>query len=149
MTPPPTAWVESHYSISRSPSRRAFAGLSLGSLLTYEMYLNATTYFTYFGLFSGARGPSSPASAYLDASALAADPDLATRGVYLDFGLYDIAFEDCRALQAALDGVGIPCLARVAPWGSHYWNTWQDALWNFGVTSLWKTVPFGSSSARG
>lgn len=141
-------YVEANYAVSRDPARRAFAGLSLGSLLTYEMYVNATEYFSYFGLFSGARGPGATADEYVSNVTLAANPALAGVGVFLSFGLFDIAFDDTRAFQAALDSLDIGHLQRVVPYGSHYWNTWQDALWNFGVTSLWKSVPFTRDSGR-
>lgn len=141
-------YIEATYAVSRDPARRAFAGLSLGSLLTYEMYVNATEYFGYFGLFSGARGPGAAAGEYVSNVTLAANPALAEVGVFLSFGLFDIAFDDTRAFQAALDALDIGHLQRVVPWGSHYWNTWQDSLWNFGVTSLWKEKPFTRDSAR-
>lgn len=53
-------WVESHFDILSEPSIGAFVGLSLGSVLTYEMYINATSYFDYLGLFSGVLGPGHP-----------------------------------------------------------------------------------------
>ncbi|KAJ4390702.1 hypothetical protein N0V93_004300 [Gnomoniopsis smithogilvyi] len=135
-------FVEATYAVSNSSSRRAFAGLSLGGILTYEMYINATSYFDYFGIFSGALGPTANASQYLNAEQLAANPSLANKGVFVGFGLFDIAFDDCRLLQAALDGLDIQHVSWVAPYGSHFWNTWQNALWLFGVTSMWKDLPF-------
>ncbi|KAJ4413840.1 hypothetical protein N0V82_008282 [Gnomoniopsis sp. IMI 355080] len=142
-------YIEATYSVSNSSSRRAFAGLSLGGILTYEMYINATSYFDYFGIFSGALGPTANASQYISAEQLAADPSLATKGVFVGFGLFDIAFSDCRQLQAALDGLEIQHVSWVAPYGSHFWNTWQGALWNFGVTSLWKDLPFTTATGHG
>lgn len=142
-------YIEATYSVSNSSSRRAFAGLSLGGILTYEMYLNATSYFDYFGIFSGALGPTATASQYLNATQLAANPALAQKGVFVGFGLFDIAFTDCRNLQAALDSLAIQHVSWVAPYGSHYWNTWQNALWLFGVTSLWKDVPFTTATGHG
>ena len=51
-------WIEAHYSVQTIPSGRAFSGLSLGGVLLYEMYRNATDYFDYFGHFSGVAGPN-------------------------------------------------------------------------------------------
>jgi enterochelin esterase-like enzyme len=141
-------WVQANFNVSTDPRKRAFAGLSLGGILTYEMYLNATDYFGYFGLFSGARGPGQIIGSYLNASMVAQSPGLGQKGIFLSAGLYDIAFEDVRGFQSALDEARIGYMARYTPWGSHYWNTWQDALWTFGVTSLWKPTPFTTRTGR-
>ncbi|KAI1845420.1 hypothetical protein JX265_005281 [Neoarthrinium moseri] len=129
-------WVQDHYDVCDEPGCRGFAGLSWGGRLTYEMYINATDYFGYFGLFSPAT--SAP---LLDNGTLAANPALADRGVFVTYGLYDFVFDAGRELQGALDGLGIEYLSRVTPFGSHYWNTWQDALWWFGQKVLWKPLP--------
>ncbi|ETS83052.1 hypothetical protein PFICI_04928 [Pestalotiopsis fici W106-1] len=135
-------WVEEHYNVTTDPAHRAFAGLSLGSLLTYEMYINATDYFSYFGMFSGVLGPGTPADQYINASMVEAKPSYLERGIYTGVGLFDIAFEDVRNLQAAFDTARVPYVGRVVPFGFHYWNTWADCLWNFGHQALWKPLPF-------
>ncbi|EME89733.1 carbohydrate esterase family 1 protein, partial [Pseudocercospora fijiensis CIRAD86] len=134
-------YIESHYHVSTDPGRRAFAGLSLGSALTYEMYINATSYFGYYGLFSGALAPGHPLDDYVNTSMAAQNPALLDRGLTVAYGLFDIAFDDTRLLQEALDGIGSKYVSRVAPFGFHAWNTWQDALWTFGRTTLWKARP--------
>jgi enterochelin esterase-like enzyme len=133
-------FVERTFAVSTTPSERAFAGLSLGGRLTYEMYINATDYFGYFGIFSGATfgGPGS----YVNASMLAANPALRQKGIYTSVGLYDFAFDDIRGLEEALQSNGVPFLGRVVPFGYHAWNTWQDCLWFFGKKALWKGLPF-------
>lgn len=144
-------FIESTYHASSSPDQRAFAGLSLGSELTYEMYINATSNFSYFGHFSGARGPGvsdTDVAGYISSSMVAANPDLASRGVFVGFGNFDIAFSDCRQLQLALELAGVGFLSRFVPWGSHYWNTWQDTLWYFGRLALWKPIPFTAETGR-
>lgn len=135
-------FVEQNFAVSTDPKQRAFAGLSLGSILTYEMYINATDYFSYFGMFSGVRGPGSPASAYLNASMVASNPALLEKGVMSAAGLFDIAFEDTRSLQAALQALQVPFVSRIVPFGFHYWNTWADCLWHFGQKVLWQPLPF-------
>ena len=139
-------WVQSHYNVSRDPSMRAFAGLSLGSVLTYEMYINATGYFDYYGMFSGALGPFATPSAYINSNTTAANPGLIGKGLFTGAGLYDIAFGDVRSLQTALDTLKIPHVSRIAPYGFHYWNTWQDLLWHFGQKALWQSLPFNTST---
>lgn len=142
-------YIEAHYHVSTSPSRRAFAGLSLGSALTYEMYINATSYFGYYGLFSGALLPGHPLSDYVNASMAGANPDLLDRGLTVAYGQYDIAFDDTKLLQEALDAVGLKYVSRVVPYGFHAWNTWQDAFWAFGRTTLWKKRPFTDEVGHG
>ncbi|KXT10877.1 hypothetical protein AC579_8997 [Pseudocercospora musae] len=142
-------YIESHYHVSKNPDRRAFAGLSLGSALTYEMYINATSYFGYFGLFSGAMLPGHPLSDYVNSSMAAENPALLDRGLAVAYGLFDIAFDDTRLLQEALDGIGLKYVSRVAPFGFHAWNTWQDALWTFGRTTLWKPRPLTEKAGHG
>ncbi|KAJ5626759.1 hypothetical protein N7528_004186 [Penicillium herquei] len=146
--------IESTYRVSNDSSGRAFAGLSQGSFLTYEFYINYTSYFGYYGIMSG--GPSTnsendpPAlSGYVNASMAAANPDLLTRGLFLSYGQYDILFTDTRRLQEALDDIGAVYVTRFLPWGFHFWNTWQDAFWHMGRMALWKPIPFTKSTGHG
>jgi len=120
---------------------RGFSGLSLGSILTYEMFINATDYFDYYGLFSGVLGPTATQYAYFNASQLAARPSVLTKGIFTCAGLYDIAFNDVRSLQTAFQALGVPYLSRYAPYGYHYWNTWADCMWRYGQTVLWRPLP--------
>lgn len=136
-------WVEEHYDVCRNASCRAFAGLSMGGVLTYEMFVNATDTFDYFGMFSPATNPP-----YIDAASVAANPGLARKGIMVAYGLYDFVFPQARELQTALDALGIQYINRVTPFGSHYWNTWQDELWWFGRKVLWKPLPFGVKTGR-
>jgi enterochelin esterase-like enzyme len=135
-------YVEVNYDVSTDPAQRAFAGLSLGGLLTFEMYINATDYFDYYGMFSGVLLSSEPATDYINSSIVAAHPSYATKGIYSSAGLYDFAFENVREVQVAFDGAGVPYRGRIVPFGFHYWNTWTDCLWNFGKQVLWKPLPF-------
>ncbi|KAI2618217.1 carbohydrate esterase family 1 protein [Hypoxylon sp. NC1633] len=136
-------WVEEHLEVCDEPACRAFAGLSMGGRLTYEMYVNATDYFDYFGLFSPATD-----SPYVDAAALAANPALAQKGIFVAYGLYDFVFNFGRDVQRALSALNIGYLSRVTPFGGHFWNTWQDELWWFGVKALWKPIPFSALTGR-
>lgn len=140
-------FVERTFAVSRDPQHRAFAGLSLGGALTYEMYINATSYFSYFGLFSGAT--FGQPGTYPTARTVAENPRLKQVGVYTSAGLYDFAFDDVRALGQALQREGIGFRDRVVPFGWHAWNTWQDCLWHFGRVGLWKRVPFEANKVGG
>ncbi|KAI1389593.1 carbohydrate esterase family 1 protein [Hypoxylon trugodes] len=136
-------WVEENLDVCNETSCRAFAGLSWGGRLTYEMYVNATDYFDWFGMFSPAtEGP------YVDNVTLAENPALAKKGVFVAYGLYDLVFDAGKDLQAALDKLGIKTISRISPFGGHYWNTWQDELWWFGVKALWKPFPYTAQTGR-
>lgn len=135
-------YIESTYNVANDSAHRAFAGLSLGSVLTYTFYINATSYFGYYGMFSGALSPGFPQSAYVNATMATENPALLDRGVFVSYGQYDIAFDDTKMLQVALDAIGVKYVSRFVPWGFHAWNTWQDAFWHFGRTTLWKPTPF-------
>ncbi|KAL2115425.1 hypothetical protein VTJ04DRAFT_9680 [Mycothermus thermophilus] len=129
-------FVESHFDVCRNASCRAFAGLSMGGVLAYEMLVNATDTFDYFGLFSPATLPP-----YIGEKDLKKNPALKEKGIFIAYGLYDFVFQWARDLQTALDALEIRYLNRVTPFGSHAWNTWQDELWWFGQKVLWKELP--------
>ncbi|RAK96187.1 alpha/beta hydrolase [Aspergillus ibericus CBS 121593] len=146
--------ISTHYRVSNSSSRRAFAGLSQGSFVTYTFYTNYTSYFGYFGFLSG--GPATndeneapPLTGYVNASMLAQNPDLGTRGLFLSYGQYDILFQDAKRFQEALDDLGIRYVSRFVPFGFHFWNTWQDAIWHLGRAALWKPLPFSGATGHG
>ncbi|KAH9906934.1 carbohydrate esterase family 1 protein [Xylariomycetidae sp. FL2044] len=136
-------WVEANLDVCDEPACRAFAGLSMGGKLAYEMYVNATSYFSYFGLFSAAT--SKP---YIDAASVGRNPRLKEVGVFVAYGLYDFLFDAGRELEGALNSAEVGFVNRITPFGSHYWNTWQDALWWFGIKALWKDLPFNASTGR-
>lgn len=137
-------WVEENIAnVCTEPACRAFAGLSWGGRLTYEMYVNATDSFDYYGMFSPATDTPT-----LSNETLAANPALADKGLFVAYGLYDSVFENGRELQAALSALEIPFVTRITPFGGHYWNTWQDELWWFGVKALWKPKPFTARTGR-
>ncbi|KAK5655770.1 hypothetical protein OQA88_5308 [Cercophora sp. LCS_1] len=128
-------YVESTFSVCQNASCRAFAGLSMGGVLTYEMYVNATDTFDYYGMFSPATN-----APYITREAVVGQPALGKKGIMVAWGLYDFVFNQARDLCTALDGAGVGYVNRVTPFGSHYWNTWQDELWWFGRLVLWKGV---------
>lgn len=146
--------IESNYRVSNESSRRAFAGLSQGSFLTYSFYVNYTSYFGYYGIMSG--GPATKnendapsLSGYVNSSMVASNPDLLTRGIFVSYGQYDILFTDARRLQQALDEIGVVYVTRFVPWGFHFWNNWQDSFWHMGRMALWKPIPFTKSTGHG
>ena len=82
--------VEANFAVSNDSSQRAFCGMSKGASVSYEMYINATECFSYFGQFSGDLGLTiPPLSKYVNTTQLAANPRLGQVGLFLAFGLYD------------------------------------------------------------
>lgn len=141
--------IDASWPVSMDVSKRAFAGLSLGGILTTFVYQNATDLFSYFGIFSGATGPNNTLGTLPTSEDVAANPRLAEVGVFNCFGQYDIAADDMRAFESRLDGIGIKHVTRFQPAGFHTWTTWQDCLWNFGLRGLWQTpVPFSAATGR-
>ncbi|CAK7202867.1 hypothetical protein SEUCBS139899_005594 [Sporothrix eucalyptigena] len=145
--------VDATYRVSNDTSQRAFAGLSEGGFLTYSMYVNYTSLFGYYGFLSGASisdsvtldGPGN----FISANDTAANPDLTTRGIYVSYGQFDKLFQTSKYWQQTLDALDIPYITRFIPWGFHFWNTWQDAIWNFGRSTLWKPLPVTQYTAHG
>ncbi|KAL1836112.1 hypothetical protein VTJ49DRAFT_5557 [Mycothermus thermophilus] len=136
-------FVESTYDVCRNASCRAFAGLSMGGVLTYEMLVNATDRFDYFGLFSPATLPP-----YLSEKDVARNPALRNKGIMVAYGLYDFVFQWARDLQNALDGLGIRHATRVTPFGSHSWSTFQDNFYWYTRMVLWKPLPLDLRARR-
>ncbi|CAK7231996.1 hypothetical protein SCUCBS95973_008111 [Sporothrix curviconia] len=144
--------VQATYRVSNSSSRRAFAGLSEGGTWTYSLYVNYTSYFSYYGFMSGASNGSTAelgAPFFITASDTAANPNLTTRGIYVSYGQYDKLFQTSRYWQQTMDELNIPYISRFIPWGFHFWNNWQDAMWNFGRSTLWKPLPLTQYAAHG
>jgi S-formylglutathione hydrolase FrmB len=141
-------YVETHYAVSRDPASRAFAGLSLGGRLSYELYVNATSYFGYYGMFSGALF-TDLVDDYIGLADVRNNPALADRGLFVGYGQYDAGAANCILLRQALDIAHIRHVGRMAPWGYHAWNTWQDNFWWFGRLVLFKPRPVTDEVGHG
>lgn len=145
--------VQATYRVSNDSSQRAFAGLSEGGFLTYSMYVNHTSYFGYYGFFSGASISDSVSlngtGNFITANDTAANPALLNRSIYVSYGQFDKLFQTSKYWQQTLDSLSIPYVTRFIPWGFHFWNTWQDAVWNFGRSTLWQPLPVNEYTAHG
>ena len=113
-------YVEANYRVTNDSAQKAFAGLSLGSVLTYEMYMNAIEDFGYYGFFSSALSPGHELSDYVKTNDTAQNPALLNRGILVVYGQFDIAFDDTKLLQQAFDSIGVKNVNRFVPWGSHF-----------------------------
>ncbi|KAI8626405.1 hypothetical protein F5Y19DRAFT_478525 [Xylariaceae sp. FL1651] len=80
--------VEAHCAVSRDPESRAFAGLSLGGRLSYEFYVNATSYFGYYGMCSGALF-TDLVNDHVGLDDVKNSPSLADRGLFVGYRQYD------------------------------------------------------------
>ncbi|KAJ5814944.1 carbohydrate esterase family 1 protein [Penicillium riverlandense] len=108
----------------------------------------ALMYFGYFDLFSDAPQGTIGLD-YAIESMVAQSPDLVDMGLFIGFGAFVVAFDDCWSLQSALDGLRIPYVSRAVPYGPHYKNTWQHTLWHFARLVLWKGKSITRQSGHG
>lgn len=129
-------WVEKTYNVVPDPSRRAFAGLSLGGGLSIAMLFNATTSFSHFCVMSNTPSPE-PGDPQYNSSALR---DI---GIFLGAGFYDAAFENSMNMQDRLSDMRINYLSHYPLNGAHQWSTWQEILYMFLKFGIWRDVPYG------
>jgi enterochelin esterase-like enzyme len=113
-------FVESHYRVSRTPSRRAFAGISCGGGLAGHLLLHHTSSFGYFGLFSPY--PANVTSARSEA--------IGRVGVMVGCGRQDpirgVALSDVSELRRAGRKVFVDFVD-----GGHDWYVWRINLRDF------------------
>lgn len=132
-------FMEENYNISKESQGRAFAGLSMGSMTTNNMYYKEADKFGYFGMFSG-----SDASADLSALDQKA---LKSPVIMLGAGQYDMAYiNDTYHTDKAigtldilekLDEAGIDYHFYEVQ-GGHDWSTWPQLIKIFAEKYLWK-----------
>ena len=125
-------WVESTLRVSPTPSRRAFAGLSLGGGLAATMLFNATSTFSAYNVMSNIPFPALGDPIY-------ENPELRNVSIFLGAGFYDIAFQNSRNAGQRLDAAGLSHYQNYYfPDGGHQWSSWQEILWVWGRTGIWK-----------
>lgn len=132
-------YVEENYHVAVTADKRAFAGLSMGGLTTSHMLYDATDYFDYYGIFSGA-----------DASVDLKTCDLEkidSKNIMVGVGIYDMAYtnesygtDEDRTVQGFVDNLNeneVPFSYHEVE-GGHEWFTWMQLLRIFGTETLWK-----------
>lgn len=107
------------------------------------MLFNSTANFSNYAIMSATPPPDAGSSAYYD------NPDLHQVGIFTGAGFYDLTFTWNRNLEEALGEAGISYLAHFPQNGAHQWSTWQEMLYIYLKTALWRDVPYTlDTSAR-
>jgi enterochelin esterase-like enzyme len=115
-------FVQSHYHVSRVPSRRAFAGLSYGGYMAGSLLANYVKEFGYYGLFS-------PAPVPLPALSASQAAGLRHVGVMVGGGNHDpidVVAADLSALRQAHVKAVVDLMD-----GGHDWYIWRVLLRDF------------------
>lgn len=128
-------FVEKNYRVDPAPGNRALAGLSMGGLQTLYAGFNNTDLFSYLGIFSS--GWIMPAQSDLaNAQYENIKKNLEKingnlRQVWIAMGgREDIAYNNCQAMMAKFDELGIKYTYTEYP-GGHTWPVWRNNLYNF------------------
>ncbi len=136
-------FVEQHYHVSRDPTDRAFAGLSLGGQITNSFMLKYPELFGYFGMFS-----SGLPTAYATLSEAQAEA-LRNKSVFIGGGWQDPIHEagysgfhrgTARQISAFVKA-GIPLTTSFVH-GGHNWHVWRLLLKDFLTRVAFLPRPF-------
>jgi len=127
-------FVEKNYRTETDPKSRALAGLSLGGLQTLYAGIRNTDMFSYLGVFSSgwfANQPamSDPQYAFMKDKASSINNNLKSLWIGMG-GKEDIAYNNCKAMLAKFDEMGIKYSYNEYP-GGHTWPVWRNNLYNF------------------
>ena len=127
-------FVEKNYRAETGANSRALAGLSMGGLQTLYAGIRNTNMFPYLGVFSSgwfANQPamSNPQYAYMKDNASTINNNLKSLWVSMG-GKEDIAYNNCKAMLAKFDEMGIKYTYSEYP-GGHTWPVWRNNLYNF------------------
>jgi len=127
-------FVEKNYRTETGAGNRALAGLSLGGLQTLYTGIRNTDMFSYLGVFSSGWFANQPATsdpqyAYMKDNAAAINNNLKSFWIAMG-GKEDIAYNNCKAMMAKFDEMGIKYTYSEYP-GGHTWPVWRNNLYNF------------------
>lgn len=128
-------FVEKNFRVLTDAKSRALAGLSLGGLHTLYTGLNNTSLFSYLGVFSsGWIMPMMNKTADDQYNLMKANKDGINRNLSSLWiamgGKEDIAYNNCKAMLAKFDELGIRYVYSEYP-GGHTWPVWRNNLYNF------------------
>lgn len=120
--------VEENFNVSTEVRRRAFAGLSMGGMLTFRMFAEHTDRFDYYGIFSAGNERGIPLPKQTDGWPKA----------HVGFGLYEGGAGGSQlSLQDALGEADLKFTSCVVP-GGHQWSVWRKTFIDFARHVLWK-----------
>lgn len=126
--------VEQNYRVLTDANHRALAGLSMGGLQTLHTGVKNTDLFSYLGVFSSGwfannTELSGPQYAFMKEHTATINANL--KKFYITMGgKEDIAYENCKAMMAKFDEMGIKYEYSEYP-GGHEWPVWRHDLFMF------------------
>ena len=124
------AEAEAKYSISREPSKRAIAGLSMGGFHTMHISHHLYGDFAYVGLFSPATIPTNPNYIY-DAWEKEVHLQMTTNTLYwIGIGREDFLYEYVTDYRHWLQTNHLEYTYYESA-GGHTWDNWQDYICRF------------------
>ncbi|HSU50072.1 MAG TPA: alpha/beta hydrolase-fold protein [Segetibacter sp.] len=127
-------FVEKNYRAETDAKNRALAGLSLGGLQTLYAGVKNTPMFSYLGVFSSGWFANQPALTdpqygFMKINASTINNNLKSFWIAMG-GKTDIAYNNCKAMLAKFDEMGIKYNYSEYP-GGHTWPVWRNNLYNF------------------
>lgn len=126
--------VEKTYRVDAAPASRALAGLSMGGLQTLHAGVKNHTMFSYLGVFSSGwfannNTLSEPQYAFMKENVSAINNNIKRFWISMG-GKEDIAYENCKAMMAKFDEMGIKYEYSEYP-GGHTWPVWRHDIFKF------------------
>ena len=121
-------FIESKYLVRKDPHGRAFAGLSAGGLLAFDLFSQHPDQFSYFGIWSGGqRGPVNFKAKGFEF------PE-----IHIGAGRYDdAAYDHSFNLEDTCYKNNIR-FTSFFPEGGHQWSAWRRIFEDFAGRVLWK-----------
>jgi enterochelin esterase-like enzyme len=124
-------FVEKNYRAKADAKNRALAGLSMGGLQTLYAGIKNTSMFSYLGVFSSGWFTNQPALSnpqyeFMKNNTAAINGNLKSLWVSMG-GKEDIAYNNCKAMLAKFDEMGIKYTYSEYP-GGHTWPVWRNNL---------------------
>lgn len=114
-------YMEKHYHVASEPEGRAFAGLSAGGFLAFDIFESVGYLFGNIGIWSGGRRFEADYT----------KPYLKNVRVHIGAGTFDDAYRAfAQPLEQELLENGIPYTMDIIP-GGHQWSVWRKLLEKF------------------
>jgi hypothetical protein len=119
-------FVESTYNVSTHPTDRAFAGLSAGGIVTYNLINYDPTLFGYYGPWSGGVGVRNTT------------PNLAVPYILFGGGRWDFGLPNANQVAGLTNGF----VENVVVAGAHDFNAWNQLFTIWARDYLWQPEAF-------
>ena len=127
-------FIEKLFPVYKTPDKRAFCGLSMGSMTTLFIYMHHAEVFDYYGAFSGGMAPGN-AGFTLD------NPHLRDVKLMIGTGEEDMAYNEAEIgvppTIRALKANSIPYQPYFTT-GAHDWFCWPQMFEHFAEEVIWK-----------